>query len=109
MDKSNASAPAQTPGEFVTLASPKARFIQSGTRVSDHRRMVGSDIFDQATDAAMLHYSIQLARNTTDGNTGMVNGLKIAGAQEFLVILKTLAETPRPMPRPNIVGLDPAN
>ena len=97
------------PGEFVTLATPKARFIASGTRISDHRRMVGSDIFAASTDAAMLEYTAQLSRYAIEASAGMVVGLKTAGAQEFLAILKTLAETPRPIPRNNIVGLDPAN
>lgn len=72
--------------------SPKQRFMQSGTRVSDHRNMVSSDTFERSADAALLQYAGVLA-NATNPNEAMVNGLKLQGAQEFLQTFRLLAET----------------
>lgn len=81
-------------------ASPRREFQQASSRIADHRGMVKSEIFDRSSKYAMLQYAADLATSTAQNpNLGTVNGMKLAGAHEFLMTLKTLAEEPtRPVP-----------
>lgn len=92
---------------FANL-TPRDRFQQSGTRISDHRAMVGSPIFEWAADAALLEYANMVSRATTS-TEAMGAGLKVQGAIEFLKILKTLAEPAAQITPVKPLGLDPAN
>ena len=90
-------------------ASSKHRFQLSGTRISDHRAMVHSDIFQTSTDAAMAHFVAIASMQMTDVNGAAACGLKIRGAHEFLDTLKTLAEAPMAPPAAARDNLDPRN
>lgn len=75
------------------LATPKQKFQMSSTRISDHREMVGSDIFQEATDSALLEYQSRVVLGSKGTMEGAAAGfLKIAGAHEFVLLLKNLAE-----------------
>lgn len=87
--------------------SPKARFMQSGTRISNHRALVMSDAFGEAADAAMLQLQMALAGQVKDGNTAMAVGFRLLGAEEFLSTFRLLAETPRPPAPPVRDNLNP--
>jgi hypothetical protein len=91
------------------LLSPRTRFQKSGVHVSDHRHMTGSTIFETATDAAMNQYALELASQSGDQWGSMSAGLRLKGAQEYLMCLKALAEKPH-VPQPQIRdNLDPKN
>jgi hypothetical protein len=77
----------------VNLLSPRQRFQQSGDNISKHRALVDNNDFNRAIDCAVNQLSIQLASNMPDSQAGMIAGFKLAGAQEFIAILKGLAET----------------
>lgn len=78
----------------VTLLTPTQRFQMSSDNISKHRKLVDAPEFDRAIDFAVNQYSIQLSTNLTDTTSGMIAGFKLAGAQEFIAILKRLAEPP---------------
>jgi hypothetical protein len=84
----------------VTLISPKQRFQLSGDNVSKHRDLISSREFERAVDFAVHQYSVDLASTCTDANHAMAVGLKLAGAHEFLTILKNLALTASVSERP---------
>lgn len=80
-------------------ASPRREFQQSGVRIGAHRALVKSDQFDESSRFAMLQYVAELSVSTsTNPNLATVNGMKMAGAHEFLQVFKTLAEQPLPTP-----------
>jgi hypothetical protein len=91
----------------VVNPSPKARFCQSGTRVSGHRTIVSSEQFEKSADAALLQYQSEVCLSIRDGNTAMAAGLKIEGAVEFLQTFRLLAESIRILPPPQSTNLDP--
>lgn len=72
--------------------SPRARFQESGVRLSDVRDLITKDIFRTAIDAALLQYQSELAVRTTDANAAMRTGLCVLGAHEFVTVLRQLAE-----------------
>jgi hypothetical protein len=59
--------------------------------------MVSSDAFTVSADAAMLQYVYITAASATDANSSVMAAQRVKGAQDFLELLKTLAETPKPM------------
>lgn len=75
----------------VTNRTPKERFMQSGTRVSNHRNMASSDGFQESADCAMLEYTGRLASHSAPNEAGVM-GLKLQGAHEFLQIFRNLGE-----------------
>lgn len=82
--------------EVIKNPTPKDRFQSSDVRISDHRKMVASEQFERACDFAMLEYGMRLrAGLDEDSPQSIMNaGLKAAGAQEFLLILRNLSEKP---------------
>lgn len=75
------------------MQTPRQRFKESQSNLADHRRMVESDAFERAADYALMEYTMILGR-TPEGLAAAAH-FKSVGAQEFLLILKTLAETPQ--------------
>jgi hypothetical protein len=86
--------------------SPKARFQQTKAVVETHKRMVESEIFEKATEAALLEYQAELSANPNNqgnGNSAAAAFFKLTGAQEYIATLRALANTPRQPPQaPNL-------
>jgi hypothetical protein len=78
----------------VTNPTPKTRFLESGLRISEHRKMVDSPAFQAGADSALLEYSALLSTQSVDGQGAAANHFKLRGAQEFLQVLRNLSETP---------------
>jgi hypothetical protein len=75
--------------------TPKERFQAHDGNVAAHQRLFTSLEFELSADAAMLEYADQLTRmRAGDGNAAAAAGFKLAGAMEFLNVLKDLAEKP---------------
>lgn len=100
-------APTNPPPAANLNPSPKARFMQSGTRISNHRALIMSDAFEDAADAAMLQMQRAMANDIKDGNSAMAAGFRMLGAQEFLANFRLLAETPRAPSPPVRDNLNP--
>lgn len=79
----------------ITNPSPKARYIESGSNVSSHRKMVDQPEFTRACDFAMLQYVAGLTGSITDTGSATSVGLQILGAQQFLSVLRNLSEVPK--------------
>lgn len=76
--------------------TPKFRFRESPNNISEHRTMIESRPFQRAIDFALLNYQLAVAQTVTDNpQNAAYAGLKMAGVQEFLFMLKTLSEEPR--------------
>ncbi len=87
--------------------SPKTRFRASGLNISEHRTLVESNAFQRACDFALLEYQAQIALTLSENpNLATVGGLKITGAQEFVMILRTISEMPRIVSRQPVQNLD---
>jgi len=82
--------PAMPKMPFV-MKSPRQRFHDSQAFLADHRRMVESDAFQRAADYALMEYT-RVIGNTPEGLAAAAH-FKSVGAQEFLLIFKTLAES----------------
>ena len=76
------------------LATPKDRFRQSDTRISNHRKMVEADVFERSSDAALLQYLSMISSGVRDGNTAMAAGFRLQGAFELMHTLKNISEEP---------------
>lgn len=75
--------------------SPKQRFQLAQGSIAAHQSMVKSLAFEAGTDAAMNEYTDQLSRlRSGDMNAAATAGFKLAGAIEFLTVLKELADKP---------------
>lgn len=87
--------------------SPKFRFRESNQNISDHRALVETRTFQRACDYALMEYQAQLAIQASENPqlAGAV-GLKLAGANEFLMTLRLLSEMPRIVSKPVIQNLD---
>ena len=97
-------APIQ-PDPPVINPTPKARFMQSGTRISNHRQMVSGSIFETSADSALLEYQRVVTESIRDNNTALAAAFKMEGALEFLHVFKMLAESPwqrAPAPQSNL-------
>lgn len=73
--------------------SPKARFLAYKPYVDAHRELIPKPELQRAIDYAMLEMFHQTAM-ATDGTNAGANQFKLVGAQEFVRILKSLAEHP---------------
>jgi hypothetical protein len=80
--------------------TPKARFQLSAQNISAHRELVDKREFERASDFALLQFQAELCDKE---NNPTIVGLKIAGAQEFLKVLRALSENEvlKIAPRPN--------
>lgn len=81
------------------LMTPKARFMQSELRRSNHRELAASDQFTQSSDAALLQYCAELSNAITDTNSALACAYRLQGAFQFLRGFKDLSEMP-PQPKP---------
>lgn len=86
--------------------TPKARFLQTASNITQHRQMVDSAPFIRAIDFALLHYQTMLGDQTRDAQTAMASGTKLQGALEFVTQLRMLSETQTPIPRRDTGNLD---
>jgi hypothetical protein len=87
-------------------AAPKTRFMEVESNVSKHRDMLALREFERGTDFAMLQYQARLTSQASTADAGMINGLKLQGAAEYLLELKMLAEAPKPAAPRIVEGLD---
>lgn len=77
----------------VVNPSPKARFMDSPQSISAHKDMIATRTFERACDFALLEYQARLGQGASDFNHFAANGMKMQGALEFLMILRSLGET----------------
>lgn len=73
--------------------------------VTSHRKLLDDPQFDMSIHYALLEYLRQLVEARTDMSGAAANHFKLAGAQEFVHVLKTLAEpayVPTPRPSDNL-------
>lgn len=83
----------------VTNPSPAAVFRCSARAVKDHHSMVETNTFEDAIRFALLEYQHKLSAVQMDNfNQCAAHHLKITGAQEFVRILRNLADTETPPP-----------
>lgn len=81
--------------------TPKSRFQSVDTNIKAHHDLLESPAFQRAEDMALLSYNNTLAHQLVNAAnpqeaqvSGMVNGWKLAGVQEFLATFHSLAEKP---------------
>ncbi len=72
---------------------PKARFLSKEDYAQKWANVVSSDVFAEATSAAMLHLAFGLPP-AQDLNTAAANDLRMQGARLFLVHLASLTDPP---------------
>ena len=81
----------------VSNPNPKQRFLEVGQWVNEHRQLIDSGPFIRAADYAVMYYShIIAATQSKDPNMAGICGTKLAGALEFLEVLRNLSEKPTP-------------
>jgi hypothetical protein len=91
----------------VKNPQPKARFQESSQNISKHRDMVESTEFQRACDFALLQYTALMTQTALDNfNIAAACHFKLAGAQEFILTLRTLAESATPSASPIVTALD---
>lgn len=90
----------------VTNPAPKARFQESGGNISQHRDLLQNVALDRAIDCALLQYQYELCREKGDLNSSAAKHLRMQGAQEFIDVLKYLAESPTREVANKITNLD---
>lgn len=76
---------------------PRDRFQLSGTKLSAHRDLITREDFRLAIDTALLQYQVELAANCKDQYSAMAMGLRLLGANEFVSVLRKLADKPVPV------------
>ncbi len=78
------------------MPSPKERYLGSRKNAGgDHQHLVDSPVFIQGTDAAMLEYAHRLTLGSMpDVNSAMARHFSLLGAEQYLEVLKTLADQP---------------
>lgn len=86
----------------VINPSPKTRFMQSAAAIKVHRELMQNESLLRSIDTALLQYQFLLADRTTDGQSAAANQYKLNGTLEFLHLLKTLGEAPKPMPQSTV-------
>ena len=74
--------------------TPKQRFVKDKARTEAHRFIVSHAQFQDSIDQAMLEYQNQLLRSQPDNVLAAGKAFALAGAQEFVAILKNLSEIP---------------
>lgn len=72
--------------------SPKARFIAVKAYVDTHRELIQRPDLQRGLDNALAQYAWTLCAVDMDGNKAAQHQFKLAGAHEFIRILKSLAE-----------------
>jgi hypothetical protein len=79
--------------------TPKQQFLAKGTWISDHRRMVDSEVFQRAIDHASRHYVRSLhgiaPTDLTHPNfmaASAMNFQRIQGMHDFIQVLLCLSE-----------------
>jgi len=88
---------------FNPNPSAKARFQESSDNVSKHQKLIQQPEFQRGLDFARLEYQRHLAEGAVDMNKAAVAGIKIQAVEEFLIVLKYLAEKAIPFSAPKIV------
>lgn len=84
---------------------PRQRFQRDAARIRLHRELVDSETFQKGCDYAMLQYAAALAgqildeHGVPDESRAKMAGLALLGAHGVMSTLKTLAETPKPLPK----------
>ena len=76
----------------VVNPSPKSRYITNAVAVKNHREMFSSVVAQTALDFALLEYQHALVNQRGDMGMAAANHYKLAGAMEFIHLLKSLAE-----------------
>lgn len=76
------------------LMTPKARFIQSNVRCSNHRELISGPVFEAGSDTALLQYCAELSNSISDPNTALAAAYRLQGAFQFLMGFKNLSEMP---------------
>jgi len=72
--------------------SPKERFQQNVVDAKAFAAIAHSELFDRATDAAMLQFVNGLGY-TQDQLSAVASAYRLQGAQQFLAVLTTLADS----------------
>lgn len=75
--------------------SPKTRFLSAKNAVQEHRALLDRPAMQFGLDFALLEYQRVLCESRGDMSMAAANHYKMAGAQEFVHVLRTLSETPR--------------
>lgn len=91
---------------LISNAMPKARFAESGDNLRKHRDLVDSKEFQRGTDFAILEYATHLASSVSDANSALRAGFALAGAIDYVLTLKTLADVPKPLAQAPSNGID---
>lgn len=77
----------------MTPQSPRARFLADKHAAEAHAKVMSSQLFEKASDAAMLQTQLNLpAYNSSDKDTAAANHHRMEGAMLFLNILLTLGD-----------------
>lgn len=84
----------------MTNPSPKTKFISHENNVKNHRALLDRPEFDRAVDVGLLEYQRVLCETRGDMSMAAANHYKLAGAQEFVHVLRNLSETPKPPAAP---------
>lgn len=79
--------------------TPKVRYIADVQNVKAHRQMVDGDTFTHAIDVALLQYQAELHPRAVDFNNAAANSFRLAGALEFVHVLRTLADSIQVAPK----------
>lgn len=72
--------------------SPRDRFQQSESKAKAADQLLSSQIFEDASDAAMLQMMSVLTGGGNDAATAMANHYRLDGARRYMDILKTIAK-----------------
>jgi hypothetical protein len=91
--------------------TPKSRFQESSDNVKKHRDLLDQPELQRGLDFSLLEYQRMLTVSvnptaTTFTQESIAAANRLAGAQEFIAVLKTLAEPPpvkNPQPSPNLI------
>jgi len=84
-----------TPPPPASNPSPKQKFLELGSNIEQHRRMVDRPEFETAIDTSLLEYQRVLCEQRGDMSVAAANHLKLCGAQEFIHVLRNLSELPQ--------------
>lgn len=81
------------------IKSPKEKFQSSQVKTSQWSQIVGSALFDEVCDAALLQLLMSMP-------TDAAYHYQMMGAQSLVRILKTIHETDQETKQPTIQGLN---
>lgn len=88
-----------------TNPSPKTRFLQIKSCIDAHVNLVQRPDFTLALDTAEKELLWQKSTENGTANDAAANYYRLQGAHQFIRILKTLAEQPRPLPTAEPTGI----